>query len=332
MAQLTYFVAPWDQQADDQPAWTPAPDNIHTLRHGYNLADLQQLTRFALRRVYGSNVDYRARHDVAWSAIAEALYAAPDDQPPAPSDLLDAAQKAMVRHVRDEMHHHGRDRHNSGQAMPMFASYWEGMQGRSPSPEGQVVEKTALWQIWPRLTDREREVLLALAAHENYRAAAEALGANPATFNVNVSKARKRFLALWHEGETPSRVWGTDRRTGSYTATSAPARKRRAATRAVARRTGRPRHELVHGRASTYTNHGCRCTPCTAAATDKARESRRASGAKERRRVTVSQLAAIQQRRAAGESLAAIARDLGFADSYLSRLTRGIIQPAPDPT
>lgn len=212
MAQLTYFVAPWDRQDDQHAAWTPAPGDIHTLRHGYNLADLQQLTRFALRRVYGGSVDYRARHDVAWSAIAEALYAAPADQSPTPTDLVDAAQRAMAQHVRDDMRHHGRDRHHPGQVMPMFASYWEGMQGRSPSPEGRVVEKTALWQIWPCLTDREREVLLALAAHENYRAAAEALGANPATFNVNVSKARKRFLALWHEGEIPSKPWGTDRR------------------------------------------------------------------------------------------------------------------------
>lgn len=330
--QLTFYVAPWDQHDDEQPAWEPAPEDIHTLRHGYNLADLQQLTRFALRRVYGGNVDYRARYDVAWSAIAEALYAAPDDQPPTPSDLVDAAQAAMARHVRDDMRHHGHDRHNPGQMMTRFASYWESMQGRASSPEGRVVEKTALWQIWPRLTDREREVLLALAAHENYRAAAEALGANPATFNVNVSNARRRFLTLWHEGETPSRIWGTDRRTGSYAAPSAPTTKRRAATRAVARRTGRTRHALVHGRASTYTNHGCRCVPCTAAATDKARENRRAGGTKERRRITVSQLAAINRRRDAGESLKAIAKDLGFADSYLSRLTRGILQPAPDPT
>lgn len=332
MAQLTYYVAPWDQQDDQQPTWTPAPDDVHTLRHGYNLADLQRLTRLSIWRVSGGGLDYHTRHDVAWSAIAEALYAAPDDLPPTPQDLIAAGQSAVARQVREEMHHRGRDRHNPGQVMPMFASYWEGMQGRSPSPEDRVVDKTALWQIWPRLTDREREVLLALAAHENYRAAADALGANPATFNVNVSNARKRFLALWHEGETPSRIWGTDRRVGSYTATSAPAAKRRAATRAVTRRSGRTRQELVHGRASTYTNHGCWCAPCTTAATDKARESRRASGTPARRRITVSQLAAINQRHAAGESLKAIAKDIGFADSYLSRLTRGILQPAPDPT
>jgi hypothetical protein len=127
-------------------------------------------------------------------------------------------------------------------------------------------------------------------------------------------------------------VWGTDRRIGSYASATSEKSRPRPVTRSIARRSGRPKHELVHGKASTYTNHGCRCGPCTTAATDKARASRRASGTGERRRITVSQLAAIDRRREAGESLKSIAADLGFADSYLSRLTRGILQPAPDPT
>ncbi|MFF4417034.1 Helicase associated domain protein [Streptosporangium sp. NPDC001559] len=50
-----------------------------------------------------------------------------------------------------------------------------------------------------------------------------------------------------------------------------------------------------------------------------------------RRRVTVSQLADIRRRRDAGESLAAIAADVGVSADYLSRLARGLSKPAPDP-
>ncbi|MBV9448441.1 MAG: hypothetical protein JO345_21360 [Streptosporangiaceae bacterium] len=32
-----------------------------------------------------------------------------------------------------------------------------------------------------------------------------------------MSRARREFLALWHEGETPSRPWVRDRRAGPGT-------------------------------------------------------------------------------------------------------------------
>ncbi|MER7213159.1 hypothetical protein ABT340_39365 [Streptosporangium sp. NPDC000239] len=328
MAQLTYYVAPWDRDDNDGPAWTPAPEDVHTLRYGYNLADLQRLTRFSMGRTFGGSLDYHTRHEVAWSAITEALYAA--DQPPEPGELIAAGQAAIAEHLRIDMRHHGRSlRYTSGQA-PRFAAYWTGLGRGTPSPEERVVDATALWQIWPRLTDRQREALLALAAHDDYRAAAEALGVTPATFRVLVSKARRTFFALWHEGEQPSRVWGTDRRVGSY-ADPSEGGKRRPVTRVAARRTGRPVHELDHGAASTYSNHGCRCGPCTQAAAQKAQRGRRARGVQARRRITVSQLADIRRRQAAGEPLTVIARDLGFSDGYLSRLVRGILRPAPDP-
>lgn len=168
-------------------------------------------------------------------------------------------------------------------------------------------------------------------AIDDYQAAAAALDITPATFNVLVSRARKRFLTLWHDGERPSRVWGTDRRVGSHATKDRPQSKRRPVTAAVTRRTGRPVHELVHGKATTYSNHGCRCTPCTRASAEKETRRRRAKGIPARRRATVSQLADIRRRQAAGETLKAIAADLGFSDGYLSRLVRGLLQPAPDP-
>lgn len=335
--QLTYHTADLPPDTGEPPAWQPAPDDIHTLRYGYNLADIDRLARMALSRTVGNPLDHRTRYEVAWSAIAEALYAA--SEPPTPSDLIYAAQRELGRHTRQEMRHHGHHHRDPGQTMRGYAAYWNPPAG--DPLEDVVVNRTALWQIWPRLTDCERQVLLALATTGDYAAAADALAANPGTFRVNLRRARRRFLALWHEGETPPGAWGTDRRVGTRarantsTETEAeagaprPPGKRKPVTRLVKQRKGRPTHQLVHGRATTYTNHGCRCEPCTRAATEKTAAYRRAKGIRPRRRITADQLEQIRRRRAAGESVQAIAAELGFASSYLYRLLNGTLKPAP---
>ncbi|WP_289009369.1 hypothetical protein [uncultured Thermomonospora sp.] len=325
--QLTYHTTDLPQ-AGDVPAWQPAPDDVHTLRHGYNLADLDRLTRMALTRIIGGTLDHRTRYETAWSAIAETLYAS--DQPPTPSELIHAAQRELARHAYQEMRQHGHDHHNAGQTMRRYAAYWWNPPAGDPL-EDVVVDRTALWQIWPRLTDRERQVLLALAATGDYAEAAAALDANPSTFIVNVRRARRRFFAFWHEGETPRGAWGTDRRVGARARTGTLPGKgnRQPVTRLVKKRKGRPRQQPVHGRVSTYTNHGCRCEPCTRAQAEAAAARRRAKGVSPRRRITADQLEQIRQRRAAGESVRAIAAELGFTDSYLYRLLSGARRPAP---
>jgi hypothetical protein len=312
----------------EEPSWTPTPDDVHALRYGYNLDDLQRFARIATWRVVG-RIEYQTRYEVAWSAIAEALYSAV--QAPEPGELIVAGYAAISAHLGDEMHHTGRDRKHVGQEMPRFSAYWRGLSPHAPSPEQRIVDATALRQIWPHLPGRQREALLALAAHDDYLAAAAALGVTPGAFRALVSQARRTFLRLWHEGETPSRVWGTDRRVGSRASVAEPTSRRRTATRAVVRRKGRPTRELVHGEASTYDRYGCRCKLCTAAKTEKTKQARRAKGVPAQRRVTVSQLADIRRRQAAGETLTAIGADIGFDGSYLSRLVRGLRQPAPDP-
>ena len=297
--------------------------------HGYTVRDLEHLTRLVLRtdRWYTAG-DIDERYNAVWVGIVEQLLTA--DEPPTRRELLNAGTRANDERVRDEMRTHGRSTHNYGQPMPRFHAYWNPANPASPEP--RVVERFAVEQIWPKLTPRQQQALAALAVLGDYDQAAAHLCVTPGTYNVLVSNARRRFLLWWHEGETPSRTWGTDRRVGSRTAAVPPVTKRRPATRAVVRRKGRPERELVHGRASTYTNHGCRCVPCTQAQTDVARQGRHAKGATPRRRVTVSQLAKIRIRKENGETTAAIAADLGFADSYLSRLLSGKRQPAPDPT
>jgi hypothetical protein len=84
-------------------------------------------------------------------------------------------------------------------------------------PEDRVIERIALAQIWPCLRPAHREALLALAAHGDYGLAARALGKPYSTFKADISRARREFLKLWHEGEAPSRPWVRDRRAGPGT-------------------------------------------------------------------------------------------------------------------
>jgi DNA-directed RNA polymerase specialized sigma24 family protein len=300
--------------------------------HGYTLHDLHHLARHAVHTDRWHRAgDIEDRFDAAWHAIVEQLLTA--KEPPTRNDLLWAGRQGCDDEVRQQQRAHGYNHHLPGTGTrPRFESYWFTASAHTHSPENGVVERHALRQIWPRLTPRQRQALTALAACGDYQLAAAHLGVTEGTFQVLISRARRRFLQLWHEGERPSRMWGTDRRVGSRTAGVPAATKRRAATRAVVRRTGRPVRELVHGRASTYTNHECRCGPCTQAATDAAREKGRRNGAKPRRRVTVSQLADIRARHENGETIKAIAADVGFSPNHLSGLLSGRRKPAPDPS
>jgi hypothetical protein len=311
----------------EPPTQAPRRDVLH----GYGLDDIHDLARQVVRadRWYGA--DAQDRYDAAWHAIVEHLLTA--DEAPSRRDLFYAGTAGCDRAVRQTMQAHGYNTHQTGTGnRPNFERYWFLESAPTPSPEGGIVDRHALWQIWPKLTVRQQEALTALAATGDYQQAAAHLGIAQGTFHALLKQARRRFLTWWHEGEEPSRTWGTDRRVGSRAGTAPAVSKRRPATRAVVRRAGRPVHELVHGKASTYTNHGCRCTPCTQDATNQARERGRRNGATPRRRITVSQLTHIRTRRDSGETLTAIAADLGFSDSYLSRLLSGALKPALDPS
>lgn len=203
------------------------------IRHGYTLADLDRLARAAITR----NPWYRAadadeRYAVAWHTIAEHLYTA--DQPPAAHDLIRAAWRAADAHTMrtGEERGHGRARgeHYAGRTdMPRWHAYWETVTRHAASPEEPVVERLALAQIWPRLTLAHQQALTALAAHGDYQAAADAVGASRATFYARVRHARAAVLALWWEGETPRRGW-RDRRVQS------PAGRRQSASTHIRRR------------------------------------------------------------------------------------------------
>lgn len=199
--QLTYWQPP---QAVPEPDPEPRPDALW----GYTLADLDSLTRSALSRGWGLRIGQPTRYELVWSAIAEALCAA--QERPEPGELVRAGWAGLNEYLADERHHWGVTR--DGIMRPSFFLYWDEVVRNSRSPEGPVVERLALAQIWGRLRADEAEALIALAAYGEYQPAADALGLKYYTFCARVRRGRERFLRLWHEGETPSRMWGRDRR------------------------------------------------------------------------------------------------------------------------
>lgn len=192
------------------------------LRHGYTLDHLQALTHIAVKLTGPMAADYSARFDAAWFGAVELLYSSTDA--PARTDLIAAARRALQNFVRGELHTRGIPRNDTWRppgSVPAFARFW--FNPPSGGHDERVVERVALGQIFDRLTARQREALLALAALDDYQLAADALGVTRATLNAHLSQGRRRFLALWHEGETPSRQWRLDKRVYSHAAKAAAA-------------------------------------------------------------------------------------------------------------
>lgn len=232
------------------------------IRHGYTFDDLDQLARVSVARSRSgaSGADNDELYAIAWDAIACHLFTV-DEQPPG-YDLIGAALTALGAESDDYRRHHGwRDNTRA------FGMYWLDLTAPARSPEGRIIEQFALAQIWPQLQPYQQRAFVALATFEDYQAAADALGVSYKTFASAISQARKEFLRLWHEGEEPSRPWGNDRRRSEGT-------RRNAVTRHVKYRKGRQKVEPVHGKASTYRNHKCRCRPCKDALAADQREYR----------------------------------------------------------
>lgn len=187
------------------------------LRHGYTLDSLTRMAHFAARhcKPWHRGIELSARYEVAWSAIAEYLYAA--EERPTSADLVRAAWEA-IRHQADSrrqflgLAHDGPDGPGRN-----FERYWRAVAGPADGPEERLIERLALAQIWPHLTQANRDALTALAVHGDYQRAAVALGISYKAFVSRISEGRRQFLALWHDGETPSRPWVRDRRAGPGT-------------------------------------------------------------------------------------------------------------------
>jgi hypothetical protein len=190
-------------------------DTDTELRHGYTLGQISELARITVwHDVWHQSLPLPERLDIAWSAIAEHLYAS--DTRPARDELTRAAWSALRAETEAEWHHHGVSRtttvYDGDRTMPAFTRYWFAFSRNTAGPEEPIIERMALAQIWDALPERHRTLIAALAATDDYGQAAAALGRPRQSYVTMLSEARKAFRELWHEGETPSRHWGTDHR------------------------------------------------------------------------------------------------------------------------
>lgn len=209
------------------------------IRWGWTLHHIDRAVRAGIHRnsAYAA-CDTDERYAAGWHAAVELLYTA--DEPPTRGDLSRAAWYAADHDTTRAAEHRGHARsreatYTGRTDMPRWHAYWQTIARHTASPEEPVVERLALAQVWPRLTPGQQAALLALAAHGDYQAAADARGLSRGAFYRQVGAARHRVLALWWEGETPRRGWRDRRRTTAETqlhSISAHIRKRRRATAA----------------------------------------------------------------------------------------------------
>jgi hypothetical protein len=188
--------------------------------------------------------DWWDRYELAWPAIVEHLYTA--DEPPKRGDLVRVGQLAIYDEVTSYRQRHGFFKHKTigstagAFSSPAFRTYWlDWIKDRTADHAPSVVERECLPQILSTLTERQQTAIFTLAACDDYQTAAQAMGVSLGTFNSYISLARKRFFALWHEGETPAPRW-IDRRVASY---ATPPQERTTLAKRLAGKRGRQRSE-----------------------------------------------------------------------------------------
>lgn len=203
------------------------------LWHGYSLADIERLAGAAARQAIGRHaLDPSDRYEAAWGSIVEHLATA--DTTPTQREVLAVAYRAINTAANQSRSSRGMPyawgAHEGSTAG--YRRYWELLLRATPSPEGPVVDRRALAQIWPTLTTRQQQVLFALALHDgDHRAAAASLGYTLGSYRNHLSDARTAYRSWWHEHETPSRMWGQSGKQGRRTATQALALRLRARKR-----------------------------------------------------------------------------------------------------
>ncbi|MEV2277737.1 hypothetical protein AB0I72_19335 [Nocardiopsis sp. NPDC049922] len=192
----------------------PTPRNPRSedeIRHGYTLADIEEQARWAAASSHFPSADFGERYRAAYDAILDTLLTEQD--PPSPTYLRQMGRRGVDDVIGATLRHRGAGRWADDGHRPVgFERYWWFAARHTPSPEDRVVDAQTVAQIWPLLVPRQRRALWALSITGDYQQAADLLGIKYQSLAHNVRTARIAFLELWHEGETPSRLWMRDRR------------------------------------------------------------------------------------------------------------------------
>ncbi|GAA2218388.1 hypothetical protein GCM10010400_75590 [Streptomyces aculeolatus] len=193
----------------------PTRPSAWTVGHGYSLADVDRLARTSVAAARGAGVDAATRYGLAWSAIAETIVGA--TEPPARAELVQAGWKAIHAELRAVLHARGyRDGHvyEGAGSSPRYWRYWW-----TPADEGavdRVTDAIAVQQALAVLTPTQLDAVAALAAHDDYAAAAEALGWPYKRLASRVAEGRRRIAAAWYAPDSPPARRGHDKRRGTH--------------------------------------------------------------------------------------------------------------------
>lgn len=194
-----------EKPAREEKAGAPRPlrrgvyEDSTAVRHGYSVADLSRIAGVCVRAAARRGVrDLDEKRSAAMCALVGELHR--HDCDPGSSVLLRAAETAISRTLDREWANWG---YNAATREPQkgFHPYWHHVAG-TPMDEA-VAERVAVHQILAALTDRQRQVVHALAETGDRRATAQLLGIDPTTVSAVLGNARRAFMALWLEGETP---------------------------------------------------------------------------------------------------------------------------------
>lgn len=123
-------------------------------------------------------------------------------------DLTLAAKRAVHR-LGDE---HQKDRGLNAR------KFWD-ITHTAPSPEGRVVERLALREVFDVQPAANQELLLTLACHGSATAAARHLGLPVKAMYKRLAKARQAFIETWFDWECPPPLAPVPRARGQRLAT-----------------------------------------------------------------------------------------------------------------
>jgi hypothetical protein len=213
MAQLTYYPPPDGPApaANRLPPRPPTRDQVE-IRHGYTMADLDQIARMAMARGYGHMmIDHYDRYQGAWDGAVDLLLTSPI--PPDRQDLVAAAARHLSREWKSYRRLHGLT--DEGGIGPRFIAYW----AEPPEPAAErLMEAMTLKVVWDPLSTTHRDTLAALAAAGDRQRAAACSGVSRHAFTQRLRKARRAALIAWFDHEAaPLRLLADrGRQVGSY--------------------------------------------------------------------------------------------------------------------
>ena len=148
-----------------------------------------------------SNGDRKDLEEAAWFGIAELLTQDPEATT---RQLWDAGVKAVIKDIYQykKIHYGGVERSDLGATI----KYWTATNPFA-DPES-AVEGLAVQQVLAAIEPSHRRVLQTLADNNNdMDTTADQLGTTKNNLYARLSEARKAFLILWYDRETPGKLW-----------------------------------------------------------------------------------------------------------------------------